>query len=185
MIETPKYSDLGIHLEPNSERVESLQYNAAARTLIVTTSRAPYGASRRRIFIREVQQDRYQEIAFSEGSKYFNETVTCQSAALVFSRCRDDNDANYSALCSIHLPEGGLVQLPSPKAVADASKLRVDISRLLTASSDGLVVYVVMAYTPVFVPGFAGAVYWEYKIEKMSTQTGEHEVISVLSTPYA
>ena len=100
--------------------------------------------------------------------------MTCQSAALVLSRCRDDNDANYSALCSIHLPEGDLVQLPAPKPVADTSKLRVDISRLLTASSDGLVVYVVMAYTPVFVPGSAAAVLGVQGARKMSAQTGEH-----------
>jgi hypothetical protein len=83
------------------------------------------------------------------------------------------------------MPEGGLFQLPLPRPVADTSKLRVDVSRLLTASPDGLEVYVVMGYTPVFVPGSTDPVYWEYKVEKMSTQTGEHEVIAVLPTPFA
>jgi hypothetical protein len=33
--------------------------------------------------------------------------------------------------------------------------------------------------------GSTDPVYWEYKVEKMWTQTGEHEVIAVLPTPFA
>jgi hypothetical protein len=184
MLRIPSYSDLGVDLEPNVERVEGLQYNSAAQTLIITIFRAPFGAPQRRIFVRGIEEARYREIV-PPDRRHFNETVTCHGAAFAFSRCSDHADEIYTAICAIHLPRGSLSETPSPSPRNDKPQLRMTISRLLSASFDGSEIYVIMAYMPPFVAGSTSSVYCEYKIERMSTKTGEHEVIAVLPTPYA
>jgi len=165
--------------------VEGLQYNCVAQTLIVTTRRAPYGASKRRVFIRKIDEEQYREIVLPETQLHFNETVTCAGTSFAFSRCSDDVDGSYAAIYAIHLPDGSVSRIPLPRASADDPQVHVTISRLLSASFDGSEVYVVVAHMPPFVPGSAAPVYCEYRVERMSTTTGEHEAIAVLRTPYA
>ena len=185
MIATPNFTDLGLPVEPGSERVEDLQYNVVAKTLIVTTRRAPYGALQRRVFVRNLDEERYREIVPPKEQQHFNETVICQGASFAFSRCSDDVDGNYAVIYRIQLPDGNLSPIPLPRVSTDNPRVRVTISRLLNASIDGSEVLVVLAHMPPFVAGSTAPVYCEYRVEKMSTTTGEHDAIAVLRTPYA
>jgi hypothetical protein len=179
-------TSLGLDIKPDGERcLEHLQYSDTAKALVVTTSTKRSGGPPRRVFVREIQEQRYREIGLPEQNKYFAEIAIAGGSPVAFARCCDEQDANYCTIWSIHLPDGQLSELPLPPKSTDPSILRVDISRLLGSSFDGSYLYVVVAYTPVFASDASVPVYWEYKVAKMSCASGDLDIITILPTPFA
>jgi hypothetical protein len=102
MLKIVEFADLGIEVAPNVERVESLQYNAASATLVVTTNRAPYASPRHRLYVRTLQEVRYREIVLPEAHRRFAEIVSTPDLPMIFARCIDEGDANYSNVCKLN-----------------------------------------------------------------------------------
>jgi hypothetical protein len=105
--------------------------------------------------------------------------------ATVFVRCVDDADRDHSTLWAIELPVGKLTQLPSPAGELEKSQLRLDLSRLLGAASNGEYTYVVVVFTPRYDLVNPKPVHFEYKLAKLYRETGHVDIVAELAAPYA
>jgi hypothetical protein len=171
------FGDKNLPVGPETGAVTGTYYNAPAKTLVVTIGKSRFSRSRKRIFVRKLEELRYREILSSENSSYFVKIAIAQDVGKMFAWRRYENEPNRSTVCAIRLPDGEESELPAPRDPAEARWGRwLGISDLLAASSDGKYVYIMAIYIPGRSSVPSAAV--EHKLAKMSADTGELELIA-------
>lgn len=183
MKSTANFTDIGLPVEPNVERVETIQYNATSFTLVATLRRAPYTGRSRRIFVRQINEGMYREVLVMwNDRRYFMQPVLSDCAPLAFAMRCDDQGVRARA-CSIRLPDGLATELPEAQDPTDTTGRSIGLTTVVGASADGASLTVVLIYMPR--KGSDARYKIEHKLAYMRADTGEIEVIATLPTPFA